>query len=1027
MDFRLLGPVEVFHDGSAISLGGSKPRALLAALLLQRGRVVSVHRLVDVLWGDNPPPTATGLVQTYVSGLRRQLRQTGRDEVIHTRPPGYAISADADEVDVAVFARLAEDGRRAAADGDHERALELFERALALWRGPALGDLADSTLDVEARRLDEARLAVLEERAAIDLALGNYAALVHELTPAVASYSGRETLRRHLMVALYGMDRQADALAVFREGRRILIEEYGVEPGPALTAAHEAILRSERDILAPPPVPVPSNALDSAVPWAAARPPAQLPSIPADFTGRSHQLRELVARLSTDPSRSGVPICVVSGNAGVGKSTLAIRVAHELAADYPDGQLFAQLHGTTDTPVATEVVLARFLTGLGLSTDDLPPTVEERAEAYRSLLAGRRVLVVIDDAGSEKQVRPLLPGHPGCGVLVTTRGRLGGLAGADQLELDVLDENEAEQLLARIAGEDRVAAEPAAAQQLVRHSARLPLAVRIIGVRLATRRHWRLAQLSDRLADETRRLDELSVGDQQVRAALAVSYHALEPTGRTALRRLGLLGLPDFPIWLVGALLDEPESTAYDAIEQLLDAHLLTYAGSDGAGQVRYQMHDLMRIYAGEQANLEDDHDARAAAVTRALTGWLRLIDTITTGSPTGGLLLRSHRITGIGPPRPEPGPWLDSAVKPAILDPQAWFAAEHHALVTSVERAAALDLDEIAAELASVLSGSLFAVNNMFDAWTRTHEAAISAAGRAANKHAEATLLAEFGQLRYKQDRFAEARTYFMQALAAFREYGEPRGEAATLAALATANHEQGYLPEALHFFGLADAVFRQLGDEAAIAYTSRLVGLVQLDQGELAAASERLTAALATFRRIGSRRGEAMTLRTVGLAHRAVGDYQRAYEVSEQARGIFHELGDELLEAYSIRSASKALLRLGCAGEAFAPLEEAVQTCRRLGDRWGEAMTLRTLGEAHLAERRWPEAERDLRAAIRIWQAIDLPLNRARTLRDLADTLDGAGDAAAAATVRAEAIETFRLYGVREFAELTGRQPAG
>jgi len=550
------------------------------------------------------------------------------------------------------------------------------------------------------------------------------------------------------------------------------------------------------------------------------------------------------------------------------------------------------------------------------------------------------------------------------------------------------------------------------------------LAVRIIGVRLATRRHWRLAQLSDRLADETRRLDELAVGDQQVRAALAVSYHALEPTGRTALRRLGLLGLPDFPIWLVGALLDGTESTAHEAIEQLLDAHLLTYAGSDGAGQVRYQMHDLMRIYAGEQANLEDVPEARAMAVTRVLTGWLRFIDMINAGRPPGGLSLRSHRITGTAL-HPEPGPWLDGVVEPAILDPQAWFAAEHHALVASVERAAALDLDTIAAELASALSGSLFAVNNMFDAWARTNEAAMSAARRAGNTYAEATLLAEFGQLRYKQDRFAEARTYFVQALAAFREYGEPRGEAATLAALATANHEQGYLSEALHFFELAETVFRHLDDEPAVAYTGRLVGLIRLDQGDFAAAHERLAAALSTFRRIGSRRGEAMTLRTLGLAHRATGDYQRAYEVSAQARAVFEELGDELLAAYSIRSTSKALVRLGRAGEAFAPLLEAVQTCRRLGDRWGEAMTLRTLGEAHLAERRWPEAERDLRAAIRIWQAIDLPLNLARTLRDLADTLDGAGKPAAAATARTEAIETFRRYGVREFRELTGQTP--
>jgi tetratricopeptide (TPR) repeat protein len=704
---------------------------------------------------------------------------------------------------------------------------------------------------------------------------------------------------------------------------------------------------------------------------------------------------------------------------GVGKSTLALRAAHDLAAVYPDGQLFAQLHGTTGTPAATEAVLARFLTGLGLGQADLPSTVEERAERYRSMLAGRRVLVVLDDAATEDQVRPLLPGSPGCAVLVTSRGRMAGLAGARLTELPVMDDAEAVEFLTRITGDDRAAAEPDAVRRLVDRSARLPLAVRIIGVRLATRRHWRLAQFSDRLDNEARRLDELSLGDQQVRASFGISYAALSDATKVALRRLGGLGVPEFPVWVVGALLDEPGDVADQAIDDLVDAHLLTFAGVDGCGQVRYMMHDLLRIFAAERAESEEGIESLGAAVARVVDGWLYLIDSIMAGRPTGGLLLRDRRADRTGDRQARP--WLAPAVDAAMAAPRTWFAVEHHSLVATVERAAALDLDQATSDLASALSAS-FAVSNLFDAWTRTHNAALNAVRRAANRRAEGMLLAEFGQLRYKQDRLAEARTYLVQALQVFRDLQDARGEAVTLAALATANHEQGYLSEALHFFGLADTMFHELGDEAAVAYTARLAGLVHLERGDFAEAYRLINGAVDAFRRLGSRRGEGMALRTLSLVHRGQGQYQRAYEIGEQARAIFREADDELLEAYSARSVAKALVRLGRGEEAGPLLHQALLTSQALGDRWGEAMTLRTLGERDLAAGRLPEAEQRLRAAIRLWQAIDLPLHQARTQRDLADVQAAAGDLRAAEQSRAEAIEVFRLYGVREHAELTG-----
>jgi DNA-binding SARP family transcriptional activator len=1005
MEIRVLGSVEVWAGTAPVPVGGSKPRALLAALALDPGRVISVARLVDVIWGHDPPATATDLVQSYVSALRRKM--PGGSGLIEMRPPGYVLCVEPQVVDHVRFARLVAEARKAH---DTARAAELFDEALALWHGPALGELGRSTLADEAARLDEARLSALEERAAVRLALGGFEELVGELTGAVRQHPAREALRRHLMVALFALDRQADALAVYREGRQFLVDEHGVEPGPVLQSAHEAILRSDpaalgiaaRQGIAP----------QRQQPDTAPR-PAQLPAVPADFTGRQRQLAEVAAGLSEE--NGTVPVWVVSGQGGVGKSTLAVRVAHELVDAFPDGQLFAQLHGTTNTPASTDAILARFLKALGDNQDGIPSTVEEQAERYRSVLAGRRVLVVLDDAATEAQVRPLLPGTPGCAVLVTSRNRMAGLTGARLTELDVLEDAEARELLTRITGDERAANEPTALSRLVDQSARLPLAVRIIGVRLATRRHWRLAQLSDRLDDEARRLDELAAGDQQVRASFGISYDALGDEARVTLRRLGVLGLPTIPVWVVGALLDADDDVVDRVVEDLLDAHLLTFGGVDACGQSRFEMHDLLRIFAAERAAAEDSPDVTAAAVTRVVAGWLYVVDTILATQPPGGLSLRAQLAATADQ---KPWPWLVPAVDVALAEPHQWFATEHHSLVAAVERAAALDLGRLAGDLASALSAS-FAVSNLFDAWTRTHNSALAAARRGEDRQAEGMLLAEFGQLRYKQDRLAEARTYLMQALQVFRELGDARSEAVTLAALATANHEQGYLSEALHFFELADTVFTELGDESSLAYSSRLAGLVQLELGDLTDAHRLVSRSLEAFRRLGSRRGEGMTLRTLSLVHRARGEYQRAYELGEQARTVFQETGDGLLEAYSARSVAKALVRLGRGAETDALLAQALSTSRSLGDRWGEAMTLRTMGERDLAAGRLPDAERQLRAAIRLWRAIDLPLHQARTERDLADALEAAGDAVTAGNLRAEMVEVFRLYGVRELGE--------
>ncbi|MDI1463252.1 BTAD domain-containing putative transcriptional regulator [Catellatospora sp. KI3] len=1017
--FQLLGPVEVNFDGEPVPLGGSKPRALLAALLLEPGRVVSTDRLIDIIWDDDPPDTARPLVQTYVSALRRALGRHRAEEVIVTRAPGYLARIPAGSLDREVFKGLVTQGRAAAAADRHGEAADAFRAAGTLWRGPAMGGVTGAALAAEAAGLDELRISVLEERIAADLMLGRWDELVGELTFLVGQHPTRERLRGQLMLALYGTGRTADALAAFRQARDVLRDELGIDPGPELTRVHEAILRSDPDLLpvAPGvdrPVPAPSRA-EPAPPDPAPRTadrepgrtvPAQLPPGAADFTGRTAEVDTLVTALSG--TATAMTVCVISGRGGVGKSALAVQVAQQLAARYPDGQLHVELRGMSDAPATPVEVLGRFLRALGVEAAALPQGLEDRMDCYRTLLAGRQVLVVLDDAAGEQQVRPLLPGSPTCAVVVTSRGRLPGLAGASLVELDTLPVHEATELLARIAGPDRIGAAPGASAQIVAQCGYLPLAVRIAGARLASRRQWAPELLAARLADEQQRLDELSVGDQAVRATFELSYRALDTRAQAALRRLGLLGLPDFPGWVAAALLDLPEAAAEQLIEGLVDANLVDYSYTD-ADLVRYRLHDLVRLYAREQSLAEDTEQQRRDAVGRVLGGWLSLVRPSADQTASGGVTLR-----------PEPWPMYHLRT-PSALITRAWLETEQAALVASVERAAALDLDVAAVALAATLCGSLFPLHNQLDSWHRTHEAALGAARRAGNIHGEAVLLAGVGQLCIEQDRFADAQLYLSPALGMFRDAGDLRGEAATLLTLGAACREQGYLPEALHFLAQAEAVCRVLEDDSATGQCARLTGFIRVEQGDFEAADACFETALAAYRRAGNRRGEGLTLRTIGIGHRGSGDLTAGEQACRAALAIFAELGDELLQAYGQRALAKVRLRQGHPDDARPLLEASRLVSRSLRDRWGEALTLRTLGEVHLVDGALSEAERCFTEALEIWADLAVPTFRARTLRDVAVLHQARGDSAAAAAARAEALEIFATYGTREFAELS------
>ncbi|MFG2642564.1 BTAD domain-containing putative transcriptional regulator [Streptomyces sp. NPDC048370] len=1055
LEIRLLGPVEALAGDRRIPLGGGKPRALLAALALEHGRVISTERLVDVVWPHDPPDSARALIQTYVSTLRRSFSDAGCPDVIATRTPGYALRTEAATVDATVFTRLLAEAKQHVAAHRPDPAAALLLDAAALWRGPALSGLEGSLLAGEAGRLDELRVTALEERFGVELALGRLDHLA-ELTGLVARHPADERLRGRLMTTLYRLGRQADALACYREGRSLLVEELGVEPGPELSGLHDAILRGDARAGAPARTGsgtgggagigggggTGSGTGGSGGIGGGTPAPAHLPPAPGDFTGRGEELATLTEALARVESGGGPgggsgggsgPVHVVAGPGGSGKSTLAAEAAHRIAASFPDGQLHAELRGLSDSPAQPADVLGRLLRALGVDAERLPDSLQERVELYRTLLADRRLLIVLDDAADERQVRPLLPGGRGCAVLITSRDRLGGLAGARLTELDVLAPAEALELLTRIVGPERTEAEPLAAARILASCGNLPLAIRIAGARLATRSRLPLKVLADRLADERRLLDELAVGDLAVRSTIGLSFHALDRLPRTALERMGHFGLPEFSPWLVGRLLDVPETEAQRLLELLVDTQLVTFTGVDRTGVLRYRLHDLVRLFAREEAEVAEPADTLVEAVARVLRSWTSLLHRLAASSPSPQITWRPATPVAQAPGPPPattaspPDEFGDRVLRELVLgDAFGWFDGDQAALTVAVERAAAIGLEPLVCDLVSAYNAVELRTNH-FEFRARITGTALAAAQRVEDQPREAAMLAELAQLRYDQDRFVEARCHFGEALSRFRALGDVRGQAFALAGLGITCREPGHLAEAVHFLDQAAALLHATDDHRGddhrgVGHVLRTRASVRLEQGEYGAARADLDTALDAFRRGGSRRGLALTLRSLGLYHRAVGDYEAALGVCAESAAIFAELGDVFLHSYAVRAHAKALMRLGRRAEALPRLEGALDTVRACHDRFGQAVTLRVIGQLHLADGRLDPAQGRLEEAMALWDAMDTPLWRARTEYDLSLVHEARGEKDAALAARTHALVVFREHGAREYAEITG-----
>ncbi|MEV6911627.1 BTAD domain-containing putative transcriptional regulator [Amycolatopsis sp. NPDC051071] len=913
--YRLLGEPAAEWVGVDLPLGPPQARRVFAMLLVEAGQLVSCDRIIDGLWGDTPPASAKVQVQGLISGLRRALRSPRGDQPILTKGTAYLLNARSSETDTGLFTCLAAEGRELLARECHREAAQRFREALDLWRGPVLAGVPVAAEVVAC--WEDQRFSVLEDRVDAELGLGEHDRLVPELRDMLTAAPFRERTCGQLMTALTRAGRLAEALDVYGKWRRGLIDELGVEPSPAIRALQGEILRDG-----------PGMTTREYPAYRKPAVPSQLPPGIPDFIGRDALVAELLAELAPDENRETPRVLLLTGAGGVGKSSLAVRLAHRVADAYPDGRLFAALRGTTNEPRSPEAVLAGFLRAFGVPSDAIPSDVDESACLFRSLVHGRRVLLVLDDADGEAQLRPLLPAGGGCAVLVTSRFALDGLELGRQVPVDVLPPGDAAVLLARLTEIDE---ESVAAQQVLEYCGGLPLALRIVASRIGDRSGWTLADVAAELSVERRRLDWLRAGDLAVRGSLALGYRQLAPDRRRLFRRLGLLPAADFPAW-AAALADggEPDS-AVGALEDLRHRHLIQPV-SRGAGVARYRMHDLLRAFAIEEVAAEPEQE-RADAVERALGGWLWLAEKAADRLPSSVL-------------RPEPGDAVRTPLgETPETEPLSWFQAELPALEAAVSHAADAGLGELAWEIA-VVAASYFDHSGLYAEWSRCHRRALDAARTSGCARGEAALLRGIGQLHLYWDDYQEAAKALEESYRISERVGDPAGRARALTGLCVVSRSIGRHAESRATARRALAIFTEIGDVLGMAHLHTSHAVASTELGLLDEAEAELDAAWRLCAELDDTHRMALVLRRQGQLHLRRRDPRGAMSCLRRALELLESLSDELCAAQVRLDIGRTYTILGERKAAARVLTGASSQFAGAGNRSSAAACDRLLG---------------------------------------------------------------------------------
>ncbi|MFD5824394.1 tetratricopeptide repeat protein [Lentzea sp. NPDC060358] len=928
---QVLGPVRAWRDGTALALGPAGRKALFGLLALAGGKPVTRAELVDALWGERPPASATNVIHTHVKHLRQVLEPDRDARAPSTLLPavgdGYALTVPPDGVDVVRFRSLA--ARAASVPRDDLRhAADLLGEALGLWHGRPLADVPVLDAHPAVVTLAEERRAALARHAEAMIAIGAPRDVLPALVEDAAAHGLDEAMHALLIRAYTAAGQRDQAFGTYTLVRRHLAEELGVSPGPELTAAYlDALEEAPADAVAAParsrPAPPGVN---------------QLPGEVAGFTGRQAELAELGRVLRAE--RTGVPIVVVCGTAGVGKTALVLHCAHGIRADFPDGQLYVDLRGYDPrSPVPAEDALSRLLDGLGVTGADVPVDPDQRAARYRAELADRRVLVVLDNASTVDQVRPLLPGTPGCLVLVTSRTSMAGLValhGAHRLDVDLLPAADSTALLHALIGE-RVRREPAAAAELAAQCGRLPLALRVAAELAVSRPDSALAELTGELADRRRRLHVLDTGDDvraAVRTVFSWSYLQLPPQVATAFRRLGLHAGPDVTPLALAALTGSDPDSARRTLEVLARNHLVQAVPAG-----RFAVHDLLRAYAEELAREHDPEPERSAATERLLACHLA------TASAAMDLLYPADR-----PYRP------DVSATPALAFPsadaaRAWLDAERSTLVALCRFAERDDRPGYAIDLATTLFRYLEG-GHYADAST-VHECALRAAQRAGEDGMLAAALTNLGALRRLLGDYDQAAVHLHEAIDLHRRTGGHYGAARALSNL----------------------------------------GIVAERIGEHEEAASLHQEALALHQRLGSRYGQAAALLNLGNACSRPGHFADAAGYLERALELFRGLGDVVGEASALSNLGDVCANLRRYPDAVRHLSEAQELFQRLDHSYGVASTLGNLGNVHTRLGDWSQAHRCYTTALELFRDIGHRYGEANVLNGLGEILRTAG----------------------------------
>ncbi|MFD8221577.1 BTAD domain-containing putative transcriptional regulator [Streptomyces sp. NPDC059697] len=852
--FAVLGPVRVWRAGTELHLGRPQERALLALLLVRAGQPVSMSEIVDVLWGRRPPDTAVNVVHRHVGALRRLL-----EPGLPTRAPGhwllrdtggYRLVADSGSLDLLRFRALRVEGRRAASDGAPALAVDLFTEALSLWQGPAAHGIP-----VEARAhaafgsLDDERLATVKEAADVALRAGVPGVVLPRLREAAADSPLDEPLMARLMLALSATGQRPEALSTYLTVSDRLADELGIDPGRELRDAHQAVLRDAASTAAGPGAGASEArtaegpaASDLVGPRAASLPvPAQLPLDLPTFTGRRAELDEVLAPLSSEGrSAETVVISAIGGMAGVGKTTLAVHWAHRVTDRYPDGQLYVNLRGfdPSGAVMRPDEAIRGFLDTLGVPPERVPHGLDAQAALYRSMLAGRRFLVLLDNARDSDHVRPLLPGTPGCLTIVTSRNQLSGLVaahGAHSLTLRPLDTDEARELLIRRLGAERVAAEQEAVAEIIALCAGLPLALACVAARAATHPHFSLSAIAAELREAHGSLDAFIEADASadVGAVFSWSSRALSPAAARLFRLLGLHPGPDFTAPAAAALAGLAVREARLLLTELSRVHLINEHAPG-----RYAFHDLLRAYAAELAHTQHSESECRAAVDRLFEHYLY-------SAHAAGLLIAPYVDTMPLPPLPE-----GARPEPLADDESAltWLAAEYAVLLAVIDAATSSGSDRLVCLLVSSLERFFDRQGHWHD-WVVAQRTALDAALRLSDPVVEAHGLLGLARVEGRLGLRDEAGAHLDRALERFTELGDDVGRAATWDSIAYAHHNLGDHPQALTSYRNALTIFRDLGVPSEEAGTLVRIGDTHRTTGDHDAARAAWRSALTLF----------------------------------------------------------------------------------------------------------------------------------------------------------------------------------